>query len=281
MFTVLLGFIVGVLIGLVSVGGSIILTSILIIFSSYFQPTLNMKQIVTTTSIFTLFSLISGTAYYLYNKLVDKKIVYSFGLPSFIASIIASFYSNTISDNILQGFFVFFALCAVILIIYPDSNNKLHRLRNFKMLIMAISILIGVIGGMIGVGAGFLFVPIFMKVYELPIKKAIGTGMFVGAILCVGTIMGKLDFSYIRLDVVLPISIAGIAGAMIGGRLTKYFKDKSLHVFMSSIIALLAIQTMASFFKEILLLPVYIIVIIAFFMIIIFSYLIYKFNREV
>lgn len=280
-FTILLGIIVGILIGLVSVGGSIILTSILIIFSLYFQPVLSMKQIVTTTSIFTLFTLISGTVYYSYKKLVDKSIVYSFGLPAFIASIVASLYSNSISDTILQGVFVFFALCAVIFIIYPDTNNKLHKLRNFKILIIVISVLIGIIGGMIGVGAGFLFVPIFMKVHKLPIKKAIGTGMVVGAILCVGTIMGKLDSSYIRLDVVLPISIAGVFGAMVGGRLTKYFKDKYLHIFMSSIIALLSIQAMASFLKEILLFPVYIVVVIVVFMIIVFSYFIYKFNREI
>ncbi|RWR11945.1 sulfite exporter TauE/SafE family protein [Siminovitchia fortis] len=276
----LIGLFSGMISGMVSVGGSIIATSMLILISAVFQLKLNMKQIVTTTAFYTLFTTISGAVYFWLQKLVVSKIVIYFGIPAVISSLISSLLANSFNDNVLQGIFSFFALLAAVATFLPNSGKELEAEGGFPYFTaIFLSIIVGSIGGMIGVAAGFLYMPIFLRLFRLTIRQAVGTGMVVGGMLCVGTILGKLNWEYIRMDVIAPLAISGIIGALIGGKLTSLISEKWLNLLMCLIIAAIAVQTIVVFLADSLMVGIPVVVAVALAMSALFIWLIFSLNK--
>ncbi|MBO1001860.1 sulfite exporter TauE/SafE family protein [Pseudogracilibacillus auburnensis] len=279
LLALLIGLLSGIVIGLVTVGGSIIVTSMLMLMSAVFHLQLNMKQIVTTTAFYTLFTTISGAIYFWIQRLVVHKIVLYFGIPALLSSMISSLLANSLNNQVLQGIFAFFSLLAAVAIILPSSNKDLRTDMEFPYVISIIlSIIIGTVGGMIGVAAGFLYMPIFLRLFRLSVKQAIGTGMFVGGMLCVGTILGKLSWDYIRIEVIVPLSISGIIGVLIGGKLTTIISEKWLNLLMCLIIAAIAVQTHIVFLADSLMVPLPVIITVSLIMSATFTWLIFKYN---
>lgn len=260
----LIGLFSGIISGMVSVGGSIIVTSMLILISAVFHLKLDMKQIVTTTAFFTLFTTISGAVYFWLQKLVDNKIVIYFGIPAVISSFVSSILANSFNDNVLQGIFAFFTLIAAVAIILPGRNKDVEGDNTFPYFISIIlSLIVGTVGGMIGVAAGFLYMPIFLRLFRLSVRKAVGTGMVVGGMLCLGTILGKLSWDYIRMDVIVPLGLSGIIGVVIGGKITAFIHEKWLNLLMCLIIAAIAVQTIVVFLADSLMLSLPIVIAVA------------------
>ncbi|MFS0645792.1 sulfite exporter TauE/SafE family protein [Siminovitchia sp. 179-K 8D1 HS] len=278
-FAFLVGLFSGAISGMISVGGSIIVTSMLILFSALYNWDFNMKQIVTTTAFYTLITTISGTIYFWLNKLVVKKIVVFFGIPAVISSLASSLLANSADDNWLQGVFAFFSLLAALAIILPEKNRDQQDHASFPYFTsILLSLIVGAVGGMIGVAAGFLYMPIFLRLFHLKVRQAVGTGMVVGGMLCVGTILGKLGGDYIRMDVILPLGISGIVGVLIGGKLTSFIKDKWLNLLMCIIIAAIAVQTIFVFMADSLMISLPIVITATLLLSGIFLWLIFALN---
>ncbi len=277
----LIGLFSGIISGMVSVGGSIIVTSMLILISAVFQLKLDMKQIVTTTAFYTLFTTISGAIYFWLQKLVVNKIVLYFGIPAVVSSFISSLMANSFNDNVLQGIFAFFALLAAVAIILP-SRGKEHNAESKFPYFTAIflSIIVGAVGGMIGVAAGFLYMPIFLRLFRLTVRQAVGTGMVVGGMLCVGTILGKLSGEYIRMDVIVPLGISGVIGAVIGGKLTALISEKWLSLLMCLIMAAIAVQTITVFLADSLMISMPVLIVVALAITVAFVWLIFGLNKK-
>ncbi|GIN22331.1 MAG TPA: sulfite exporter TauE/SafE family protein [Bacillus bacterium] len=277
----LIGLFSGIISGMVSVGGSIIVTSMLILISAVFQLKLDMKQIVTTTAFYTLFTTISGAIYFWLQKLVVNKIVLYFGIPAVISSFISSLMANSFNDNVLQGIFAFFALLAAVAIVLPSRGKELDAESKFPYFTaIFLSIIVGAVGGMIGVAAGFLYMPIFLRLFRLTVRQAVGTGMVVGGMLCVGTILGKLSGEYIRMDVIVPLGISGVIGAVIGGKLTALISEKSLSLLMCLIMAAIAVQTITVFLADSLMISMPVLIVVALAITVAFVWLIFGLNKK-
>jgi uncharacterized membrane protein YfcA len=275
----LIGLFSGVISGLVSVGGSIIVTSMLILFSALYHWDLDMKQIVTSTAFYTLMTTISGTVYFWLNQLVVKKIVIFFGIPAVISSLAASLFANSVRDNWLQGIFAFFCLLAAVAIILPARGGDVQKPAPFPYLTsIFLSLIVGGVGGLIGVAAGFLYMPIFLRLFHLRVRQAVGTGMAVGGMLCAGTIMGKLGGDFIRVDVILPLGTSGIIGALIGGKMTSFIKEKWLNLLMCIIIAAIAVQTVFVFLAHSLMISLPVVITAALLLASAFLWLIFNLN---
>lgn len=77
---------------------------------------------------------------------------------------------------------------------------------------------IGALTGLVGAGGGFLFVPAFALLAGMPMARAIGTSLVVIAASALAALVGHLSHVALRLDVVVPLTAAAIAGAWLGAR---------------------------------------------------------------
>ena len=86
--------------------------------------------------------------------------------------------------------------------------------------IFAITLLVGVLASMIGLGGGFLMVPIFVLIFDLPVKIAIGTSTLVVTFVGLSSAISYNKRKLIDYGLVIPLAIGVVLGAQIGAMST-------------------------------------------------------------
>ena len=227
---------IGLILGLTGGGGSILTVPILV-YVMLIDPI-----IATAYSLFIVGTTSAFGAVQNYRKgLVDIKNGFLFAIPSFIAVYITRrFLVPLIPDTIVEQPFlltkstflmVFFA---VIMVLAAISMLKKKKEVGETAGNIAISILlfqtftIGIIIGLVGAGGGFLIIPSLVLFAKLPMKKAVGTSLF---IIAMNSLIGFLgDVQTITIDWKFLSSFTGISiiGIFIGIYLNKYINETQL-----------------------------------------------------
>ena len=95
---------------------------------------------------------------------------------------------------------------------------------------VAIGAAAGVISGYVGVGGGFIMVPLFLSVLGLPMKKASGTSLIAVCILAVPATVMQFMLGNVHLFVGLAVVAGSIPGATIGARLQSRVPERTLRL---------------------------------------------------
>jgi uncharacterized protein len=228
-----IGLFSGILTGLLSIGGSIIMVfSLMLIPPLVLNTHFSMQTIFSFSIIQGFFSALSGGYYYIRNQLVEKKIIYMIGIPAMFGGTIGVLFANHISDASLRILFASLAVLSAILMQIPSRNAEQSNPFTPTAKTYAVSILfgviIGILGGMVGLSAGFIFVPLMIFYYKLPIKMAIGTSLMTCFLLSVGSLISKLSIEDIHYGQAAVLIVGGVIGAQIGGRITKRLNSITL-----------------------------------------------------
>ncbi|PLR98500.1 sulfite exporter TauE/SafE family protein [Bacillus sp. T33-2] len=229
----LIGLFSGIVTGLLSIGGGIILIfSLMIIPPLLLNTQFSMHTIFSFSIMQGFFSSLSGGYYYISNQLVDKKIIFMLGIPAMFGGTIGVLFANQISDFNLRILFATLAIISAILMQIPTNKaeDPTPIPKNKKVWTVSIifGVLIGILGGMVGLSAGFIFVPLMIFFYKLPIKMSIGTSLITCFLLSAGSLVSKLSMRDIDFGQVAVLIVGGIIGAQIGGRITKKLKSITL-----------------------------------------------------
>lgn len=241
----ILGFIlaalVGVSLGLIGSGGSILTVPILVYVMGV-DPVL-----ATAYSLFIVGStaLVGGIQSAM-QKRVDFKTVLIFGIPS-IAAVYATrlWLVPLIPQEIMHiGSFVLtkpialMLLFAVVMIlasvsmIRPGKNNVVAEgtpmTYNYPMILLEGAV-VGVLTGLVGAGGGFLIIPALVLLAKMPMKMAVGTSLFIIAAKSLIGFTGDLQGSEVIDWKLLGIFTAfAVAGIFIGIMLSKKIPGEKL-----------------------------------------------------
>jgi uncharacterized membrane protein YfcA len=91
---------------------------------------------------------------------------------------------------------------------------------------------VGFLTGFLGVGGGFLIVPAFILLLHMPTRRAIGASLVVIAINCASALVGHWPSLEMQWRLIVPLSVAALAGSLAGVELSKRFSPRALrHVF--------------------------------------------------
>lgn len=238
-----LAVLIGVSIGLVGSGGSIMAVPILV-YLFKLDP-----MIATGYSLFIVgASSLTGGVVKAYRNLVDFKMVAIIGLPSLIMVLITRIYIMPQLPDILwendslqisKSLFImlFFAIIMIIasysMIKAPESTEEVSETTKsglYVPFVLMIGIALGVVTGMVGAGGGFLIVPSLVLVMRTPIHKAIGTSMWIVAINSLLGFSGYLitDQASIDWQIIVYFTAASIVGIVIGLLLSRYISGERL-----------------------------------------------------
>ena len=105
-----------------------------------------------------------------------------------------------------------------------DSND--HRLPVPK--ILAEGLVVGLVTGLVGAGGGFLVVPALALLGGLPMPIAVGTSLVVIAMKSFAGLAGYLSSVQINWTVALGVTAAAVVGALLGARLTAIINPDAL-----------------------------------------------------
>ena len=232
-FGYFLAALVGISLGLIGGGGSILMVPILV-YVFGLNPVM-----ATSYSLFVVGSTsLLGAVNNFRKGLVSVRTALLFGLSSISTVFITrKFIMPAIPDTLFNiGSFpvkhdlatmVLFAilmLCASIAMIrgskevlYADSTTS--PADTAKLLLYGV--LIGLATGMLGAGGGFLIIPALVLILKMPMKKAVGTSLLIIALNSLVGFTGDLGHVIINWQFLITVSLIAIAGVFIGGALSK------------------------------------------------------------
>jgi hypothetical protein len=99
--------------------------------------------------------------------------------------------------------------------------------------------LVGILAAIMGVGGGFIMVPMMVYLLRMPMRVAIGTDLFQILFTCAGiTLMQAATNHTVDLVLALLLAAGSTIGAQIGARLTGVLRGNQLKIILASIILL-------------------------------------------
>lgn len=228
---------VGLVIGTLGGGGSILAVPILVAFF-HLEPqhaTVYSLFIVGVTSLF-------GAIQHFKSKLINPLNTLLFGIPAVISiSLTRLFIVPSIPQHIHLGGLAFekntfiMSLFAILMILasIPMIRGQKERpgtKKNRPAILVIFGALIGVISGIVGAGGGFMIIPslsIFMKV---PIKNAIATSIVIIAINSLSGFTAELFTPNLQLNwiILLGFTLIAAAGLIIGLKLNHKIQSDKL-----------------------------------------------------
>jgi uncharacterized membrane protein YfcA len=107
------------------------------------------------------------------------------------------------------------------------------------MLPMAIGGLVGLLGAVMGLGGGFIMVPMMLYILRVPMHVAIGTNLFQEVFMCSNvTFLQAMTNHTVDLVLAIVLLIGSAIGAQFGARFTRRFKADQLKILLACIILL-------------------------------------------
>jgi uncharacterized membrane protein YfcA len=98
----------------------------------------------------------------------------------------------------------------------------------------------GVLGGVVGIGAGFLIIPVLIYVLGLPVRTAGGTGLALAVFLSLPALAGKAATGQVVWDLAAAGAAGSLVGAMVGSRLSGLVGPTLLRRLLAAVVAVLA-----------------------------------------
>lgn len=251
---------IGVLLGLIGGGGSILTVPVLVYLFDVLPVTATAYSlfIVGTTSIV-------GSITYFKKGLVNIKTAVVFGIPSIFGVFLTRKYIlPAIPDSLftLAEFEVtkdifLMILFAVLMVVAaytmlkgkksdtkPDAEPQKF---NYPMILLEGSF-VGVLTGLVGAGGGFLIIPALVLFSKLPMKEAVGTSLVIIAAKSLIGFTGELGNASLDWTFLITLTSLSIVGIFIGSYLTKFINSDKLKPAFGVFVLLMGIYIL---FKEI------------------------------
>jgi uncharacterized membrane protein YfcA len=269
----LIGILAGTLSGMLGIGGGIIIVPCLIfLFKSkhLFADQIIMQVTAGTSLAIILFTSLASSLTYYKRGLIAWPIFKKFAPGVCLGVVVGGIVSRNISSVILiKAFSILLFLIAMYLMFYKfaindkqDSTDKalqemrLLKAASKKLKIYIVSLIVGSLSAIFGIGGGLLMVPFFLSL-GLNIRESSGTSaMCTVPIAILATIVlsytgmssvynnqspfGTIGFIY--WPAVLIVSSSSTIFASVGVRLAIYFQPKTLRKILSIILIMTAAQ---------------------------------------
>jgi uncharacterized protein len=222
---ILVGFIVGILIGLSGVGGGVLLLPVLI-----FGLRVPAIVAVGSDAIFNFFTKIPASLLHLKRGTVRKKVVLALAVGSVPGSIagvkllmyIRSLYGDGVNNFIKTAVGVLLIVIPVLLLFQKRIEERVTvrrpTMKGFAGMAL-IGLIAGFLVGMTSVGSGSIIMMLLLLFYSFPPKVNVGTDI-VHAVILTG-VTGLLHFRLGNVDsgLVVSLLIGSIPGGLIGSHL--------------------------------------------------------------
>ncbi|MCB0527545.1 MAG: sulfite exporter TauE/SafE family protein [Lewinellaceae bacterium] len=236
----LLSVMIGVSLGLIGGGGSILTVPVLVYVMGV-SPVLS-----TAYSLFIVgLTALVGSFNYGKKGLLDYKTALIFGLPSivtvyatrkFIVPVIPETVFNIGSFTVSKDLFVMllFALLMVAASVSMirdkrSGNGDATREKKYNYpLIFAEGIVVGALTGLVGAGGGFLIIPALVLLAGLPMKEAVGTSLLIIAAKSLIGFLGDIGNQVIEWHFLLMFSLFAVAGIFVGTALSRRISGDKL-----------------------------------------------------
>lgn len=241
-----LGFLIGISLGALGGGGSILAVPALVYAAGQ-----DAKQATATSLLLVGSASAVGMIGHYRAGRVDVGTGVTFGLAGIGGSLAGAAVNRRLDPNVLLLCFAGLVVVAAWRMVtgcptctrigetkaLSDTGNtrvttRLRVDRSTAITLVAAGTVVGFLTGVFGVGGGFIIVPALTLGLKLPMPKAIGTSLLIITINSTVGLITRLATTTINWSITVPFTIAAISGVIIGGHLAgRLNPTRSLRTF--------------------------------------------------
>jgi uncharacterized membrane protein YfcA len=235
-----LAALVGISLGLIGSGGSILMVPILV-YVFAFNPVLatsyslfivgatslvgafnNYRKGLVSIKTALLFGLTSITTVFITRKLIMPRI------PNVLFSIGNFQVRHDLATMVLFAILMLMASFAMIKGSRKNTNSDTTTSSADTAKLLLFGIVVGFVTGFLGAGGGFLIIPALVLILKIPMKKAVGTSLLIIALNSLIGFTGDLNHINIDWKFLAVITAIAVTGIFIGGALAKKIESYKL-----------------------------------------------------
>jgi len=256
---VIIGILVGMIGTLIGAGGGFILIPYLVLVEK-FTP----QQAAGTSLFMVFFNALSGSIAYIRQKRVDFRTAFYFALATIPGAVLGAYLNSFLHSRIFN---VLFALLLLFLaartffhrpapvnkekedkkipgqetreIIDRDGNKYEY---SFNLWLgVGISLGVGVISSLLGIGGGIIHVPL-MGFLGFPIHIATATSHFILVITSLIGVISHISYGHVVFAKAIAYALGAIIGAQIGARISSKISGNTIKKGLAIALALVAVR---------------------------------------
>jgi uncharacterized membrane protein YfcA len=234
-----LGFGIGLSLGLLGGGGSILTVPALV----YLVGQSPQSAVTTSLAIVGANSLMGASLHHAQGTL-NWKVALAFGGAGMGVAYLSAGLSKYFSASALLVAFAILMLVVGGLLTArrtPATRATNQRAARGWPVVIASGAGVGFLTGLLGVGGGFLIVPALVLLVNVPMAEAVGTSLAVIAMNSLAGFMGHVGDGTFNLALTLIFTITGLAGTLVGARLAKRLSASRLQTAFAVFIIGLAL----------------------------------------
>ena len=235
--SIVFGFVIGVLMGVtfavLGAGGGIIAVPVLLLLFS-----LPLGQATGAGLGIVFAAALTSAVGHARAKRVDWATLAMLGPTSMVGAVLGARLNPLLPERATAGLFSVVLLAATVSLFRkkPEGAGAARR-----WVLLGVGLALGVLTGLLGVGGGFLLVPMLVGLARLPLHRAVGTS---AALIALSSLAGgatALLATPALLPLVLPLAAGAVLGAVVGVPLSGRLPERALRVgfaVLSSIVAI-------------------------------------------
>ena len=106
---------------------------------------------------------------------------------------------------------------------------------------LGIGLLAGVASGYVGLGGGFIMVPLMVQLFHIPMKLTSGTSLIAVALLAVPAAITQALYGNVMWMAAVAVAVGSIPGALLGARLIPRMPERTLRFVFSGFLLVAAV----------------------------------------
>lgn len=232
-----LGFGIGLSLGLLGGGGSLLTVPALV----YLMGQTPQAAVTTSLAIVGANSIVGALFHSSYGRL-DWKVAPVFGSAGMLVSYLSANISQQISPELLLVVFALLMLGIGLMLLFrrAKDDDTVYRAKPLWLVFVS-GAGVGLLTGILGVGGGFLVVPVLVMLVGLPVQMAVGTSLLIIAMNSIAGFLGHIRDGSMDWMITLVFTSAGLAGTFGGMKLSRRLSSSRLQKAFAVFVIALAV----------------------------------------
>jgi uncharacterized protein len=239
LLAVALGFLVGLSLGLLGGGGSILTVPILV-YVLGFEP---KAAIAGSLAVVGLVSLVGAWRHARAGQ-VEGRTAALFGAVAMVGAYGGARSARLVSGEAQLLLFAVVMLAVAVFMLKGRPPPEEHRASR-PGVVAAVALSVGALTGLVGIGGGFLIVPALVLFLDVPMKRAVGTSLLVIFFNAAAGFVGYVGQVTVPWVALAAFGLFAVAGIFAGSHLVHYVSARALRRAFALFLVAVAVWMLA------------------------------------
>jgi uncharacterized membrane protein YfcA len=233
-----IGLVGGVMAGFLGIGGGVVIIPLLL-----YGAGLTMQIATGVSMVQAFFATLSGLVVHRRNRTIDHRLGAVLGLAGVVGGLLGALLSARLTNQaLLMLYLALVAVSLVLMFLAPRAEAPKNRPTSLWLSI-PIGLGVGVLAGMLGVGGGFIMIPLMISALRIPTRIAVGTSLVVIVLTTLAGTIGKIAAGLFDLQLAAFVILGSIVGAQVGGRLNARVSPRVIRLSLTVLLVAILIRT--------------------------------------